>query len=164
MRRVGLADAIDGRLLLALKGAPRATALALAEHTGLSRNTVQARIAKLEQSATLYSFERRVNPAALGYPVHAFVLTNVRQRRLDSVADALAEVPEVIEVHGLSGVADLLIHVVARNVEDLYRVAGDILAIRGVKRTTTGLVMRDMVQYRVTPLIEALATGRHDEP
>ena len=159
MPKVGVADAIDARLLLALRRSPRATALALAEHTGLSRNTVQARVAKLEQSSALYSFERRVNPAALGYPVHAFILTNVRQRRLDSVGEALSEIPEVVEVQGLSGVADLLIHVVARHVEDLYRVAGDILAIRGVKRTTTGLVMRDMVQYRVTPLLEGLVDG-----
>ncbi len=102
----------------------------------------------------LTSFERTIKPEFLGYPLRAFVLTNVKQRLLGEVAAALTEVPEVVEVQGLSGVADLLIQVVARDADDLYRVAGHILGIRGVKRTNTALVMRDLVDFRLTPLIE----------
>ncbi|MGJ0119848.1 Lrp/AsnC family transcriptional regulator [Williamsia sp. MIQD14] len=150
-------DATDARLLMALNAEPRATTLALAERAHLSRNTVQSRVARLEKGHVLRSFERRVDPAALGYPVRAFIMTNLRQRELDAVGAALALIPEVVEVHGLSGVADLLIQVVARHVEDLYRIAGEILAIDGVERTTTGLVMREMVDFRVSPLLEELA-------
>jgi len=35
-------------------------------------------------------------------------------------------------------------------------VAGHILRIRGVKRTNTALVMRDLVDFRLTPLIDRL--------
>ncbi|MGH3645311.1 MAG: AsnC family transcriptional regulator, partial [Mycobacterium sp.] len=35
-------DAIDARILTALTGDPRASGIALADRTGLSRNTVQA--------------------------------------------------------------------------------------------------------------------------
>jgi DNA-binding Lrp family transcriptional regulator len=69
----------------------------------------------------------------------------VRQRLLTEVSAALTEVPEVVEVHGLSGGADLLIQVVAKDADDLYRVAGQILGIRGVRRTNTSLVMRELV-------------------
>lgn len=147
------ADPIDARLLLALAESPRATALALAESTGISRNTVQARLGKLDESGAITSFERRIDPAILGYPLQAYVLTNVTQRKLAAVGAALAEVPEVVEVNGLSGVADLLIRVVARDADDLYRVAGLILSINGVKRTTTALVMSQMVDYRLRPLV-----------
>lgn len=75
------ADQIDARLLLALTEHPRATTIALADRTGLSRNTVQARMSKLEESGALATFERRVDPATLGYPLKAFLLTNVTQRR-----------------------------------------------------------------------------------
>ncbi|WP_063047025.1 Lrp/AsnC family transcriptional regulator [Nocardia pseudovaccinii] len=153
-------DQIDARILLALIRAPRATALALAEETGLSRNTVQARLSKLESAGALESFERRVNPSALGYPLQAFVLTNVTQRKLAAVSAALAEIPEILEVHGLSGVADLLVHVVARDADDLYRVAGRILDIKGVKRTSTALVMRELLDYRIRPLVAAQANRR----
>ena len=91
--------------------------------------------------------------------MRAFALTNVKQRFLSDVAAALAQVPEVVEVHGLSGVADLLIQVVARDADDLYRVAGHILGIKGVKRTNTALVMRDLVDFRLTPLIDRLIDG-----
>jgi DNA-binding Lrp family transcriptional regulator len=55
----------------------------------------------------------------LGSPLRAFVLTRVRQRLLTEVSAALTEVPEVVEVHGLSGGADLLIQVVAKDADDL---------------------------------------------
>ncbi|MDT7664740.1 MAG: hypothetical protein QOD04_4296, partial [Pseudonocardiales bacterium] len=67
------ADALDARLLLALTEEPRATTVALAERLGLSRNTVQARLAALEARGVLTTFERRIDPAALGYPLTAFV-------------------------------------------------------------------------------------------
>jgi DNA-binding Lrp family transcriptional regulator len=152
-------DATDARLLLALAESPRASVLALAERLGLSRNTVQARLAGLEARGVLTSFERRVDPAALGYPLTAFVTVQVVQRMLATVAEALEGVPEVVEVLGLSGPADLLVQVVARDADDLYRIAGKLLASDGVERTTTSLVMRRLVEHRLSPLLERIAAG-----
>lgn len=151
------ADTIDAKILAALCEEPRATVMALADKTGLSRNTVQARVGKLEKQGVLQSFERRIDPGALGYPLTAFILTSVTQRKLTRIASALDGVPEVVEVHGLSGAADLLVHVVARDADDLYRIAGLILDIDGVEKTTTSLVMRKLVDYRVMPLLSPLA-------
>jgi DNA-binding Lrp family transcriptional regulator len=150
-------DATDARLLLALAEQPRATSVALAEQVGLSRNTVQARLGRLEESGAVAGFERRIDPAALGYPLTAFVTTQVTQRRLDEVAEALTGIPEVLQVHGVSGQTDLLVHVVAADADDLYRVAGQILAVPGVERTQTALVMRELVGYRITPLLRRRA-------
>ncbi|MDT2005306.1 Lrp/AsnC family transcriptional regulator [Rhodococcus opacus] len=152
-------DSLDAKILGALTEDPRATVIALADRTGLSRNTVQARLGKLERQGVLHSFERRIDPGALGYPLTAFILTSVTQRKLAPVADALDGIPEVVEVHGLSGATDLLIHVVARDADDLYRIAGRILDIDGVEQTTTSLVMRKLVDYRLTPLLEQLVDG-----
>ncbi len=150
-------DATDARLLLALTEQPRATALALAAQLGISRNTAASRLARLEHSGVLDSFERRISPATLGYPLTAFVTTQVTQRDLDDVAAALAGIPEVLQVHGISGQTDLLVHVVATGADDLYRIAGQILAIPGVERTNTALVMRELVGYRITPLLHRQA-------
>lgn len=150
-------DATDARLLLALIEDPRATTIALAEHTGLSRNTVQTRLARLEER--LGSFERRVPPKLLGYPLTAYVTTQVRQRLLDEVAAALAEIPEVLQVQGISGQTDLMVQVVATDADDLYRIAGRILAIDGVERTQTALVMRELVDHRISPLLRQRAGG-----
>ena len=114
---------------------------------------MQARLAGLEARGLLDSFERQVPPAILGYPLTAYITTQVTQRRLDEVAAALASIPEVLQVDGISGQTDLLVHVVAADADDLYRIAGQILDIPGVERTNTALVMRELVSYRVTPLL-----------
>ena len=46
-------DRTDLRLLLALTDDPRATTVALAQRLGVTRNTVQARMASLEASGVL---------------------------------------------------------------------------------------------------------------
>ena len=150
-------DQVDARLLLALSDDPNATSVALAERLGLSRNTVAARLARLDERGALHGFERRIDPAALGHPLHAYVTVQVIQRHLDEAGAALAEIPEVLQVHGTSGPADLLVHVVATDADDLYRIAGQILAIPWVERTNTALVMREMVGYRIEPLLRRLA-------
>ncbi|MEQ3538863.1 AsnC family transcriptional regulator [Pseudonocardia tropica] len=86
-------DGHDARLLLAPAQDPRATVLALAERVGLSRNTVQARPARLDRLGALDTFERRVDPAAPGYPLTAFVTVRVVQRELAAVADAFRSAP-----------------------------------------------------------------------
>lgn len=150
-------DRIDARLLLALREDPRAPVLTLADRVGLARNTVQARLARMEAEGALTSFDRRISSAALGYPLTAFIMAQVTQRQLAQVAAALAAVPEVVEVVGLSGPTDLLVRVVAADADDLYRTAGQLLAIPGVERTNTALAMRDLVDYRLTPLLRRLA-------
>ena len=106
-------DATDARLLLALAEDPRASVMALSQRLGLARNTVQARLARLESNDVLAPLDRRIRPEALGYRLGAYVTVTVVQRSLAEVSDALADIPEVVEVTGLSGVADLLVEVVA---------------------------------------------------
>ncbi len=150
-------DATDARLLLELVANPRATGVELAARLGLSRNTVQARLSRWEAGGVLGSFERRVRPRALGYPLSAFVAVVVDQHQLDSVVDELAEVPEVTEVCGMTGLTDLTVRVVAQDADDLYRIAGQILKIPGVERTNMALVMRELVGPRTAPLLHRLA-------
>lgn len=152
-------DGVDARILRALTADPRATVVALSEATGLARNTVHARLGKLETDGVLRSFERRIEPAALGYPLTAFILVTVVQRKLGAIASDLNRVPEVLEVYGLSGVTDLLVHIAARDADDLYRIAGLILDVDGVEKTTTGLVMRRLVDYRLTPLLHSIGSA-----
>lgn len=150
-------DATDARLLLELTANPRATGVELAARLGLSRNTVQARLARWEAGGVLRSFELRVQPRALGYRLSAFVAVVVDQHRLDAVVDELAEVPEVTEACGMTGPTDLTVRVVARDADDLYRIAGQILKIPGVVRTNMTLVMQELVGPRTAPLLRRLA-------
>jgi DNA-binding Lrp family transcriptional regulator len=146
-------DGIDAGLLRTLTLSPRAATVSLAEQIGVSRNTVHARLNRWDDLGALRGFDRRIDPGFLGYPLRAYVFTQVEQRLLHAVSASLARVPEVIAVDGLSGGDDLLVQVVARDADDLYRVAGQILDIRGVERTRTALVMRELVDFRLAQLL-----------
>ena len=147
-------DHTDIQLLRALCADPRSTVVALAQRLGLSRNTVQARMGRLEETGTFLAFDRRVNPVALGYPLTAFIEVHVQQKRLARIVVELARIPEIVQAHGMSGPADLLVRVVCRDADDLFRIDGTILACEGVDRTETSLAMGEVIPFRLTPLLD----------
>ena len=152
-------DSTDAAILLALLTDPRAPVQAIALDLGLSRNTVQTRLTRLQERGAFPTAGRGANLRSLGYPLTAFIRAKVRQSRLAEVAADLALIPEVVEVDGLSGSNDLLVRVVATDSDDLYRVAGNVLALPDVKRTRTSLVMRSLVPFRIAPLLERDVVG-----
>ncbi len=157
---MGSLDRVDLELLNALADDHRATVVALADRLGLSRNTVQARMLRLERSGVFQSFERAMTPAALGLPIEAMLSVTVRQAELPRITVAIAEIPEVIQAHGLSGQVDLLVRVAARDTQHLFEVDARILEIDGVERTETSLVMGEVIEYRVRPLLESALRER----
>ncbi|QEW02985.1 Lrp/AsnC family transcriptional regulator [Microbacterium lushaniae] len=147
-------DAVDLDLLRALADDPRATVVALADRLGLSRNTVQARMTRLERAEVVLSFERSLSPAALGFPIEAFIHITVRQAALPRIVSDLERIPEVLQAHGMSGQIDLVARVACRDTRHLFDVDARILAVEGVERTETSLVMGEVIPYRVVPLME----------
>lgn len=153
-------DRTDARILLALCDAPRATGVRLASMLNLARNTVQSRLARWDQDKVLAPIDRCVSPRDLGYPLKAFITAVVDQHQLEDVLAALQTIAQVTQVTGLSGAADLLIAVAATDADDLYRLAGLVLAVPGVQRTTMSVAMHEVVAYRTRPLLEQLARGQ----
>ena len=146
-------DRIDLELLAALADDPRVTIVALAERMSLSRNTIQARMARLEQSGVFLSYERAFSPDVLGFPLQAFVSIGVRQTGLPRIINELARIPEVVQAHGLSGSIDLLARVACRDARHLFDTDARILSIEGVERTETSLAMGEVIPFRVAGLI-----------
>ncbi|GAA1975957.1 Lrp/AsnC family transcriptional regulator [Isoptericola halotolerans] len=152
-------DAVDLALLRALSQDPRATTVALAQRLGISRNTVAARLTRLEDAGAFREFDRCIDPAVLGHPLTAFIEVTVHQQELARIVTELAEIPEVIQAFGHSGAADLRVHVVCRDTDHLFRIDAAILRIDGVQRTETSLSMGELVPFRIQPLVEKLRRG-----
>ena len=148
-------DDTDLRILAELSRTPDATTVALSQALSLSRNTVQARMTRLTAEGVFGPFERRISLTALGHPLTAFVQIHVRQQLLTRITGELADIPEVVHAHGLTGSADVLARVAARNAEDLFRIHSRILRIEGVDRADTSLAMAELVPWRTVPLIRA---------
>ena len=154
LRTMGILDRVDLDLLDALADDHRATVVALADKLGLSRNTVQARMAKLERSGVFRSYQRAMAAGPLGFPIEALVSVTVHQARIAEITAEIAKLPEVVQAHGLSGHIDLLARVAARDTQHLFDIDARILSIDGVERTETSLVMGEVIEYRVRPLLE----------
>jgi DNA-binding Lrp family transcriptional regulator len=152
-------DAVDLRLLLALAENPRATTVALAESLSLSRNTVQARMAALGRAGAFLDYDRCIDPVVAGYPLVAFTTLHVHQQQLGSIVEELATIPEIVQAHGISGAADLLVKLVCRSAEDLFRVNARMLAVPGVERAETAMGISEVIPYRITPLLQQVLEG-----
>lgn len=154
---MGTLDRVDLELLAALSEDPRATVVALAERMHLSRNTVQARMTRLDRVGVFGAFERSISATNLGYPLEAFIAVHVRQNDLPRIAQELSQIPEIIQAHGLSGLVDLQLLVACRDAKHLFEVDARVLAVDGVERTDTSLIMREIIPYRLGPLMAQLA-------
>ncbi|MBH1937219.1 Lrp/AsnC family transcriptional regulator [Streptomyces sp. AV19] len=149
-------DALDAKILRLLLERPRTSAREYARLLGIARGTLQARLDKLERTGVITGTGPRLSPAALGHPVLAFVHIEVTQGHLDPVADALAEVPEIIEAFSITGGGDLMARVVARDAAHLEDVIQRLVRQTGVVRTRTEMVLRERVPYRMVPLVDAV--------
>jgi DNA-binding Lrp family transcriptional regulator len=153
-------DALDRRLLATLAAAPRAGVLELARQLGVARGTVQARLDRLQRRGVVTGFGPDIDVRALGYEVQAFTTLEIAQGRLHDVVEHLREIPEVLEVHGISGAGDLHCRVVARTNRDLQRIINRILEVQGISRSTTVIALSEQIGYRVLPLVAHTHLGQ----
>ncbi|MGL5851651.1 MAG: Lrp/AsnC ligand binding domain-containing protein, partial [Phycicoccus sp.] len=72
--------------------------------------------------------------------------------------------PEVLEIHSITGVGDLIVRVVARDNADLGRVIDDIIDDVHVLRANTALCMVTHLEHRTGPLVEVAAHGASHRP
>jgi DNA-binding Lrp family transcriptional regulator len=158
--RPRLIDGLDAALVELLAAEPRTGVLEASRRLGVARGTVQARLDRLRDRGVITGYGPDVDPAALGYEVTAFITLEIRQAGgHDPVAERLAAIPEVLEVHTITGAGDLLCRVVARSNADLQRVLDAIVSAEGVVRSATVISLATQVRYRVLPLVHAAASA-----
>lgn len=127
----------------------------------VARATVQARLDKMQRDGVISGWGPRIAPALFGYPVVAFCFLVVNQESgHDAVAEKLSQIPEVIEVHTVSGESDLLAKVVARSNSDLQRVIDAVSSTNTVLRTSSVIVLNTYFEGRSLPLLHAAAKGK----
>lgn len=150
-------DPLDSRLIRALAEQPRASVVDLARRLSVARGTVQARLDKLLQRGVITGFGPDLDIHALGYEVTAFTTLEISQGRLADVVDHLRAIPEVLEVHSVTGNGDLLCRVVARTNAHLQEVINRMLEVQGITRTQTVIALAPQIALRVLPLVEEMA-------
>ena len=115
----------------------------------------------MAERGVITGYGPEVDPAALGYEVTAFITLEIRQAGgHDPVAERLAAIPEVLEVHTITGSGDLLCWVGVRSNADLQGVIDAIVSAEGVVRSATLIPIAAQVTYRILPLVRAASLTR----
>ncbi|MFW6773455.1 Lrp/AsnC family transcriptional regulator [Nocardioides sp. CPCC 205120] len=153
-------DRLDAEILGRLSVNARMGVAELAGALGVARNTVQARLRRLEDEGVLRGYGTDVDLRAAGLHVQAFVAIELDQKRLPEVIAALRDTPEVVEVVTQAGREDLLARVAAPDHPALQAVVTGIIALPAVRHTTTTLAVGTPVRYRVQPLLEKITRTR----
>jgi DNA-binding Lrp family transcriptional regulator len=152
-----MVDDLDVRLLGLFVEEPRIGVLECARRLGVARGTVQARLDRLQAKGVVRGFGPDIDPAAAGYGVTAFATLEIRQGRGHDVQRHLAAIPQVLEVHTITGPGDLLCRLVARSNADLQAIVDRVVDDDGIVRTSTVIALSTPVPYRTLPLVRAAA-------
>ena len=134
-------DDLDEHLLAKLRDNARAPVAELARALGLSRTTVQSRLAKLERSGIIAGYAVKLAGAYEAARVHAFIMLTVEPKQAAAVTQALKHLPGVRTLQSVSGPFDMIAAVEAPTVHDMDALIDEIGAVRGVERTNSSIVL-----------------------
>lgn len=151
-------DGLDASILGRVTRHGRIGIAEISTQLGVARNTVQARLTRLEHGGVIQRYTVQVDLAAAGVAVQAFVSLELNQRRLAAVIEALAALPEVLEANTQAGREDLLVRVGARTHSELQEVVTRIIEIDGVRHTTTTMIVSTPIPLRTQPILELITS------
>jgi Lrp/AsnC family leucine-responsive transcriptional regulator len=140
-------------LLHLLSGDPRMTTSELARRVGMSAPAVRERVLRLEEAGVIAGYRLHLEPAALGYPVCAFVRVRPAPGRLREVAELARELPQVVECHRVTGEDCFVLKVYLPGLGQLDAILDRFLACG---QTTTSIVQSTPVAPRGLPLPSAV--------
>jgi Lrp/AsnC family transcriptional regulator, leucine-responsive regulatory protein len=150
-------DAIDAAILSILQENARASNVAVGRRVGLVPSAVFERIRKLERSGTIRGYEPRLNAAAVGVPLLAFVFVHANEKigGLDT-GKRIARFPEVQEVHQVAGEDCYLVKVRVADTEALGRLLRDSFgSLPAIRSTRTTIVLSSVKESAQVPLPSA---------
>ena len=134
-------DSVDEELLIRLRANARTPIAELARGLGLSRTTVQSRLARLERSGVIAGYAVRLAEAYEAGRVHAFIMLTVEPKQAAAVTAALRRMPGVRRLQSVSGPFDLIATVEAADVAEMDAAIDEIGAVKGVERTNSSIVL-----------------------
>ena len=149
-------DDTAATILRLLQQDGRISTAEIARRIGLAQSAVHERIRKLERQGVIRGYTARIDPVAVAAGTIAFVLVRtLGYGQAAEVGGALAELPEVQEVHHVAGEDGLLLKVRVADTAALWDLLRDRLPQVGVERTRTTIVLETIKESGEVPLKEA---------
>ena len=149
-------DRLDRQLLQVLQLNARLTVAELAEQVALSPSSCWRRVKQLEEAGYIENYTAQLSPSQLGYGVLAFVslMMGNHEKEVTRTFEArLADIPEVIACHNVSGRYDFLLEVVAMDLQSFGEFTRDVLqTLPGVKEIHSSFSLKAVKSTRRLPI------------
>jgi DNA-binding Lrp family transcriptional regulator len=141
-------DDVDRRILNALHDDARIPNSVLADMVGIAPSTCHGRLRRLQDIGVIRGFFTDVDPAAIGRPLQAMISVSLQSKARGRIRHFIREIrklPQVIDVYFLAGADDFILHVAARDTEDLRAfVVENLNADPDVAGTQTSLIFEHL--------------------
>jgi Lrp/AsnC family leucine-responsive transcriptional regulator len=149
-------DRTDLAILDVLQREGRITNADLAERIHLSASATLRRLQRLERDRVIAGYGARLDPAALGLDLTAFVRVQLEKHgsaSIDGFVEAVRGWDEVVACHALTGDMDYLLQVVVRDLSHFSRFLLDhLLNATGVADVNSSFVLRTVKAPSGLPL------------
>lgn len=160
MREVMQLDELDFAVLEALHEDPKVGALELSRRLSVARATVSARLRRMETAGLISGYEPRIDLTTAGFEVQAFVTLEIAQGALDAIRTVLESVPGVLEAFVTTGSGDILCRIAADSHLGLQQTLIELNRSSTITRSTSVMVLSEVVPYRTMPLLRTLEPRR----
>ena len=139
-------DELDRKIVTALMANARTSFAEIGASVGLSATAVKRRVDRLRETGVITGFTATVRPSALGWRTEAYVEVSCEgaapPRRL---AEVVRNHPEIAAAMTVTGGADALLHVRARDVEHFEEVLERIRQEPFIRKTISVMVLSHLL-------------------
>lgn len=137
-------DAVDSKILDILQADARTSMAEIGRRIHMSQPAVAERVRRMEDAGVIAGYHARINPAALGYGITAFI--RVSRRSQETPVEVIAaQVPQIVECHSITGDDCSIVKVVAASVAELEKV---IVELTRCGVTSTSLILSSSIERK----------------
>jgi Lrp/AsnC family transcriptional regulator, leucine-responsive regulatory protein len=145
-------DRQDTRIVNALQRDSSQSIATLADAAGVSPSACHRRIKALEAAGIITGYAAQIDPDKLGLKLRSFVeitLTSQSREAMDRFEQAVADFDDILECHLMSGNADYILRVAARDVEEFDQIHRSCLSrLPGVSSMRSSFAIRTIKGWR----------------
>jgi Lrp/AsnC family transcriptional regulator, leucine-responsive regulatory protein len=127
----------------------------------MSAPSVRERLTRLEEAGVIRGYRLDLDPAALGWPITAYVRIRPMPGQLAKIAELAASIPQVAECHRITGEDCFVLKVYLATIESMDGILDRFLAFG---QMTTSLVQSSPVPLRRPPLSDPDRVRRKADP
>jgi len=140
-------DETDERILVELTDDARATFAEIGQRVNLSAPAVKRRVDRMLERGVIRGFTAVVDRNALGWTTEAYVQVYCQGTIAPSaLRQAWAGIPEVVSAATVTGTADAILHVLARDMRHLEDALERIRASADIERSESIVVLSNIIE------------------